>query len=369
MSAEVLVVGGGVVGCTVALRLAQRGLRTRVLERSVPGAEASTVAAGILAPLVEHEGDGDALALGRESRELHGALARELSETLAIDVGFRRSGVLRVALEGADDDRADAALLARAIEVGDRVERLDAAALRRAHADVTESARGAVALLDEAQLEPTTLLRAIAIAAERAGARFESGRTVREVVVSGDRARGVRVDGEVLEADHVVVAAGSWTSLVGGLPASIARVRPVRGQVITCELRPALRGPMLFGAGGYVVPRPDGRIVCGATTEHAGFAKELTLGGLASVAESATALVPRLASAAILSHAVSFRPLADDARPLVGRTGVDGLWLASGHYRNGILLAPITAEILAREIAGEVAHPLAASIDPRRSAA
>jgi glycine oxidase len=191
----------------------------------------------------------------------------------------------------------------------------------------------------------------------RAGARFRTGAYVREIVVQGDRVRGARVGGSLIEADQVVIAAGSWTSLVGGLGPSASAVRPVRGQILECETRPPIFRSIVFGAGGYVVPRPDGRILCGATTEEASFNKEVTLGGLGRLIHQATRVAPALRHAPIRGHRANFRPATDDELPILGPAGPAGLWVAAGHFRNGILLAPITAQIVAAMLTGE-APPL-----------
>lgn len=367
-AADAIVIGGGVMGCAIALRLAARGARPLVLERSVPGAEASSVAAGILAPLIEHGAPGTAVRLGARSRELHAALAEELREASSVDVGFRRSGAMIVALDDAEASGLEAR--ARAIEAsGGRAERIDARTARDREAHLSDEVRGAVDLDEEAQVEPPLLLRAMAIAAERAGARFRSGATVRGVRVEGDRARGVITDEGTLDAPHVIVAAGSWTALVPGLPASARVVRPIRGQLVHCETRPPVARRVIFGAGGYVVPRADGRVICGATMEDAGFRREVTLGGVAEVIARAVRVVPALAGAPLTGSAVSFRPATPDDLPLVGPAGPDGLWLATGHHRNGILLAPITAAIVADLVTGtpvSIAAEDLRAIAPRR---
>jgi glycine oxidase len=376
-SKDVVIVGGGVMGCASALRLAQAGLSVTVLERSVPGAEASSAAAGILGPAVEaHHGHGDGhphpgrrpaqdtlLTLGLRSRELHAGLARELRDDHGIDVGFRRCGVMRVAVR--EDERVALATHAALLRGRALVDAIDGDEARRREPALGPAVLEAIDLPEEAQLDPPSLLGALAIAAERAGVRFRTA-TVHGVIVENDRARGVRLDGETLGADHVVVAAGSWTSLVPGLRLDAARVHPVRGQILTTRTRPPVFRRVVFGAGGYVVTRPDGRVLCGSTEERVGFAREVTFAGLARIVELATTLAPRLADAPAESHWSSFRPGTADDLPLVGPAGPEGLWLASGHYRNGILLAPITAELVRDAILGEPLPEEATAIDPRR---
>lgn len=364
-TADALVVGGGIVGCTIAFRLAQTGMKVLVLERSVPGAEASSVAAGILGPAIEAHENGPALALGLRSRERHEALAAELREVHDIDVGFRRCGVMRVALDEADEreTRAQATMLEAE---GVRLERLSGDEARRREPSLAPEVRFAVDLPDEAQVEPKILLRAVAIAGERAGVSFRTGSIVRGVRIENDRVLGVELDDGFFAAKTVIIAAGSWTSLVPGLPIPPMAVYPVRGQVLSTSSRPPLFRRIVFGAGGYVVTRPDGRVMLGATVEQVGFAREATLGGLAELITRGVRVAPRLASATLEDHAVSFRPATRDSLPIIGLPGPEGLVIASGHYRNGILLSAITGDLVADLVAHGLRSPDLDALDPNR---
>lgn len=355
------------MGCTIALRLASRGVRTLVLERSVPGAEASSVAAGILAPRIEHRELGPALRLGLESRRLHEDLAHELRETLDIDVGFRRTGAMIVGFAG-ERDALEACACAMK-KMGAPIELLDGERARQREPNLSLNIEAAIELPDEAQVEPPLLLRALAIGAAHAGAELRSGTTVRQILVERGRARGVLLDTGAMQAEHVIVAAGSWTSMVQGLPREVPQVRPIRGQLLHCEMRPRVARRILFGAGGYIVPRPDGRVVCGATMEDVGFRSEVTLAGVREIISRATRVVPALGEAKLSASAVNFRPMSPDELPLVGSAGPEHLWLATGHHRNGILLAPLTAELIADFVTNSPSRILrddARAIDPRR---
>jgi len=367
---DVLVVGGGIVGCVAALRLRQAGLAVTLLERSVPGAEASSVAAGILGPAIEAHDTGHGglaspmLALGTKSRERHFDLARELLDEHGIDVGCRRCGVLRVAF--GDDDAELESHAAFLESAGVRVRRMSGAMARDIEPNLADSVTAAFELPDEAQVDPSALVRAVAIAAERAGVVFRTGAIVRGIRIDAGRVVGVDLDQGSLDAATVVVAAGSWTSLVPGIPIESTSVYPVRGQVLRTVTRPPLFRRIVFGAGGYVVTRPDGRVVLGATTEHVGFAREATLGGLVELASRGARIAPSLASAPLVDHAVSFRPATRDALPIIGTTGPSGLVIASGHYRNGILLAPITADLVTDLVAHGRRAPELDALDPGR---
>ena len=365
MQSDVIVVGGGVMGCSVAYRLAKDGARVTVLERSIPGAEASSAAAGILGPTVESFDDALALQLGRRSRELHAALAEELDELFGIDVGFRRCGVIKIALDQNELDELERQAESLRVQ-GVRCERWSAQELAEEEPSCNPDALGALSMSEDAQVEPTKLFSAVAVGAEHEGVTFRTGTTVRGLHVEGGRVRGVDLGGERLDGDAVVVAAGSWTTLIPGLPFESDAIFPVRGQMITTQTRPPLFRRVVFGAGGYVVTRPDGRVLCGSTMERVGFQRGITFGGMADVIAKAIRIAPSLQSSPIESHWSSFRPGTPDGLPLVGEAGIERLFLASGHYRNGILLAPLTAELVAEAMAGAPRSREAEALSPRR---
>jgi len=238
-AADVVIVGGGVMGCAVALRLARRGAAVTVIERGIPGAEASSAAAGMLAPQMEAEGPGPMLELGLRSRALYPALASELADMTGIDIGYVKSGVLAVALTE-DDERALGTRRVWQTARGMRVEALTGDAARVREPALGPAVHGALLFPDDAQVNARSLARAFSQAAAAAGARFLQGRYVRRVCIEGGVATGVELDGETLRAGTVVVAAGSWSGLVegAGVPASV--VRPARGQLVSIETRPPL---------------------------------------------------------------------------------------------------------------------------------
>ena len=184
--------------------------------------------------------------------------------------------------------------------------------------------------------------------------------------VEGGRVRGVQLGDEALEADRVVVAAGSWTTLIPGLPFESETIYPVRGQMIATHTRPPIFRRVVFGAGGYVVTRPDGRVLCGSTMERVGFARGITFGGMADVIGKATRIAPALAASCDRRALVELSPGTPDGLPLVGETRIEGLFVASGHYRNGILLAPLTAELIADAMAGNSVQAGARRFRPHR---
>ncbi|MCP3137718.1 glycine oxidase ThiO [Pyxidicoccus xibeiensis] len=348
---DVIIVGGGIMGCGIALRLRQAGARVTVLERSIPGAEASSAAAGILAPQMESDGPGPFLELCLRSRALYPAFAAELKELTGVDVAYRPCGVLKVAFSEADVHHLDSTVIWQRGE-GLRAELLDGAGARAMEPRLSPKALAAAWFPDDHQVDNRLLVRALTMAAARVGAEFRSG-YVRGVVHEQGRAVGVDLDGEVLRADAVVLAAGSWSALVQGAGVEAKAVRPARGQMVQFQTRLPLLERILTSEKGYLVPRADGRIIAGSTMELVGFDKQVTAAGLARILEMTLELCPELASAPVVETWAGFRPWTEDHRPYLGEGPVPGLFLATGHFRNGILLAPITAKLVTQAVLGQ----------------
>jgi glycine oxidase len=366
-SVDVVVVGAGIQGASVALRLARGGARVTVLERAVPGAEASSAAGGILSPGVEAVEPGPFYALCRASLARYAGFVQEVEESSGVHVSWRRLGTLEVAL---DDDHAKvlAARAERLSSHGLPVEVLDDAAVRRLEPGLSPEARGALFFEDEASLDPRLLGRAVYIAAARAGARFVSGE-VRRIAFDGGRVSGVDHATGRIAAGAVVLAAGSWSLLVEGHGLPPGAVRPVRGQIAVVDTRPPLLSRVIFSGNGYVVPRPDGRVLCGSTMEEAGFEKAVTAGGLRHVLDVGIEIAPALAAAPVVETWSNFRPASPDGEPILGPGTIPGLFYATGHTRNGILLAPITADAIAAAVLGGAPPVDLAPFSPGRLAA
>jgi glycine oxidase len=350
MAADVVVIGAGVQGSGVALRLAQAGLSVVVLERSIPGAETSAAAGGILSPGVEALEPGPFYRLGRASLARFPALAEELLALTGIHVGFRGGGTLEVAL---DDDHARL-LAARAAKIGAAglpVTVIDEVQARRLEPGLSPETRGALWFEDEASLDPRLLGRALAIAAQRAGARFLTGQ-VRRVIHQGGRAVGVEHESGRIDAGATVLAAGAWSLLVEGNGLPPRAVRPVRGQMAVVDTRPPLLSRVVFSGHGYAVPRADGRILIGSTMEEVGFEKQVTAGGLRHVLEVGMGIAPAIERAPVVETWANFRPASPDGEPILGPAAVPGLFYATGHTRNGILLAAISADAVAACVLG-----------------
>jgi glycine oxidase len=363
---SVIVVGGGVMGCASAWQLAKRGMLVTVLERSIPGAEASSAAAGILGAQLEAHGGGAMLELALRSRALYARFAKALGDETSIDVGFRQSGVMRVALD-ASGAKALTEQTAWQTRQGLRLERLRGAKARAVEPALSGAVSGAVRFPEDGRIDPPLLLRALQIAAERAGARFRTGAYVRSLVVRAGRARGVSLeDGNELLADQVVVAAGSWTTLIQGLGLASGAVRPARGQIVELTTPVPLLGGVVFGPRCYLVPRDDGRTLVGSTLEFVGYRRDVTARAVRDLLAAAIELVPGLADAQVSGSWSNFRPYTEDERPLLGATELPGLVLATGHHRNGILLAPVTAEIVVSAVLGKRSPVELAPFSPTR---
>ncbi len=338
------------MGASSAWELARQGASVTVLEKSIPGAEASSAAAGILGAEAEAHAPSPMLDLCRYSRTLYPKWVKALEKETQVSVGFLEGGCVEVAFTDAEKKRLTKSRKFQ-LESG-RAEELNKKSLRDLEPKLAPGATGGIYFPDDARITPIDLFRATHIAAERAGVTFRTGAYVRRVVTTTGKSGKPKVEGVLLEdetllrADVVVVAAGSWTPLVDGLPLRRTDVIPARGQVVElkCSAPPLAR--LAFGKGCYLVPRADGRVLVGSTLEFVGFKKGVTAKGIRDLLTAATQLVPELEEAELTKTWSNFRPYTEDHLPLLGAAGVEGLVIASGHYRTGILLAPATAKIV-----------------------
>ncbi|HZE49547.1 MAG TPA: glycine oxidase ThiO [Jatrophihabitantaceae bacterium] len=365
MRSDVIVVGGGVIGLGIAWRCAQRGLGVTVVDPS-PGSGATWTAAGMLAPTTElHYGEQALLALGLESARRYPAFVAELEDATGIEVGYRRDGTIVAAWDAADlAGLRDLQEFGRTL--GLTTELVTGRELRRLEPALASGLPGGLIAADDCQIDNRRLHDALVIALERAG-----GRLVREraASVSGDRV--TLATGDVLPAATVVVAAGAWTGQLDGVPAGAVPVHPVKGQTLRlrqsgdAQLRHVVRG-VVRGSPVYLIPRTNGEIVVGASSEEAGFDLSPRAGAIYELLRDAQALVPVLGEATFGEVSTSLRPGSPDNAPMVGPTSVAGLVVATGHYRNGILLAPVTADGVAELIADGALPDVLAPFTPSR---
>ncbi|MDQ0786463.1 glycine oxidase ThiO [Streptomyces sp. B3I8] len=372
-SPDVLVVGGGLIGLVTAWRTAGRGLSVTVLDPE-PGGGAAQVAAGMLAAVTElHHGEQTLLALNLESARRYPDFAAELTEVTGHDLGYRRCGTLAVALDA--DDRAHLrdlhALQGRS---GLASEWLSGRECRRLEPLLAPGVRGGLRVDGDHQIDPRRLAAALVVACERAGVVFHRACAER-LTVAGDRATGVVTgDGTAFTAGQVVLAAGSASGRLAGVPdAVLPPVRPVKGQVVRLTV-PKRYAPFLSrtvravvrGSHVYLVPRENGELVLGATSEELGWDTTVTAGGVYELLRDAHELVPGITELPLTETRAGLRPGSPDNAPLLGPTGLDGLLLATGHYRNGVLLTPVTGDVMADVLTTGVLPEEARPFSPRR---
>ncbi|MEU4271136.1 glycine oxidase ThiO [Streptomyces sp. NPDC026092] len=372
-TSDVLVVGGGIIGLVTAWRSAQRGLSTAVVDPE-PGGGAARVAAGMLAAVTElHYGEETLLALNLASAHRYPAFVAELEEATGHDVGYRACGTLAVALDA--DDRAHLRdLHALQIRSGLESEWLNGRECRRLEPMLAPGVRGGLRVDGDHQVDPRRLAAALVTACERAGVVFHRSLAERLTVVR-DRATGVTLaDGTELTADQVVLAAGSLSGRLAGVPPEVLPpVRPVKGQVLRLTVPPAF-APFLSrtvravvrGSHVYLVPRENGELVVGATSEELGWDTTVTAGGVYELLRDAHELVPGLTELPLTETLAGLRPGSPDNAPLLGPTALDGLRLATGHYRNGVLLTPVTGDVMAEFLTTGALPDEARPFTPRR---
>ena len=365
---DALVVGAGVIGLSCAWRAAERGLRVCVLERERPGTGASSVAAGMLAPVGEVSwGEERLMRANLESAAAWPAFAARLCEASGREVGYRVCGALHVAL-----DRDEAEELRRRHELqlslGLESEWLRPSECRRLEPGLATSVAGGIHAPAEAEADPRVVVSALAEALRKAGGEIVTGDSATEALMDGRRLRGVRTrEGREIEAGTVVLAAGAWSGEAEWLsPQARPPVRPVKGQIMVLRGAEPVCERIVASRWVYLVPRADGRLVVGATVEERGFERTITAGGIHELLREAYRLLPEVAELEIADMSVGFRPGSPDNAPLVGPGAIEGLVLATGHYRNGILLAPLTADAVAAILAGEEVAGAASGLDPDR---
>ena len=351
MQIDVAVVGGGVIGCSIALRLAQSGLKVAVIERGQIGREASWAAAGMLAAQTEASGPGPFFDLCLRSRSIFSEFAAEVTELSGIDVEYRDQGSLCIELT--EDDRQHAHQWTTwQRDVGLRTESIPLDTLRKMEPAVTELATGAVFVPNDHQIENRRLMSGLELALRRLGVQLIEDQTTTGLIVERNRVTGILCGAQRIDAGSVVIAAGCWSGQLLEPAGLRVETIPARGQMVALKgLRPPI-DHVVHSNRCYVIPRLDGRILVGATVEYVGFQKGITAGGISSLLAAAIEVAPALKSCEIVEAWSGLRPDTSDHLPILGASGIDSLLLATGHFRNGILLAPITAELITATILG-----------------
>ena len=340
-----VVIGAGLIGCSIALELATEKLKIAVLDKQQPGREASWAAAGMLSPAPDTAKDIPLLPLSRESLRIYPDFVRAVEQTSGETTGYTRNGTLQL-FSGPEAERERDALLAEHKRLGLAAESISAGAAREQEPSLDSAARALAFLPDEGAVDPRLLMDAVAGAARRRGVEIRANSAVTSLWQEQGRCVGVCADRKIA-AQHVILAAGCFS---GEVDQDLARrcvpTRPVRGQMLALKRGGFGLQCVLRSERGYLVPRADGRVVAGSTTEEAGFEKKVTAAGTVQILAAALELCPELAGAEIVETWSGLRPGTPDALPILGPTRMAGLIAATGHFRNGILLAPITAKLV-----------------------
>lgn len=367
---DVAVIGGGVIGLSVAWAAVRRGLQVLVLDRGEPEAGATYVAAGMLAPTSEAaHGEEALLTLGLASASRYEQWCAELTEASGLDPGLRRCGSLMLAR-----DRDEAEVLERELayrqSLGLAAHRLRPTEARRLEPALAPALRLALEIPDDHAIDPRALMAALGAAVRAAGAEVRSDAEVASLACSEERVEGVTLaSGERIGSERVVVAAGAWAAQLPGVPEHArVPVRPVKGQILRLRdpAGPGLISRVLRLADGYLVPRGDGRYVLGATVEERGWDRTPTAGGIYELLRAAREALPGVDEWIVEEVSAGLRPGTPDNSPLLGAGGLEGLFWATGHYRGGVLLAPITGEMLGAALMGEPPAPEAVPFWPGR---
>ncbi len=349
-SADVVIIGGGVIGLTIARALALRGVRDVCLvERAGLGAEASSAAAGMLLPQVEANAADDFFTLACRSRDLYPSFAAALREETGIDVELDTTGTLYLALTEHDQEEIEKRYTWQT-RAGLSVELLGAREARELEPCISEATFGALRFPKDIQVENRRLLSALANSVNKLGVTIVTETSVDSLIIENNRLTGVQTSRGSINCSIAVVAAGTWSSFIKS-PVPIPSIEPVRGQMVCLEAKPQLTRHVINSPRGYIVPRQDGRLLAGSTSERAGFAKYVTAGGISTILRNAQEIAPAISSLRIVDTWTGLRPYAADGLPVLGPCDeIDGLFYATGHYRNGILLAPLTGELISEQI-------------------
>jgi len=341
---DVVIAGGGVIGGAIALELARAGLRVALFDRQQPGQEASWASAGILSPAPENPGVVSMVPLGKASMSLYPEFVAQVEEISGTSVGYRPKGTLE-ALFSHDTKAELSTIIALHHGLGLKAEPLRPEDARELEPSLSEEVEAAVLRPEEASVDNRALTAAILKAAQRCGAEIFSGDGAKAIWREGNRCAGLVLQTEKVEANSTIIAAGCFSATIEGV-APFAPVRPAKGQMAALRADDVKIERVLWSEKIYLVPRNDGRVLAGATVEHAGFDKRVTAGGIEKILSAAIDLAPGLANARIEETWAGLRPDSPDHLPILGPTDIDGLLMATGHFRSGILLTPITARLI-----------------------
>jgi glycine oxidase len=370
-TADVIVIGGGVIGLTIARALALRGVQDVLLvERARVGIEASSAAAGMLAPQAEADSADDFFNLCCQSRDLYPTFAAALREETGIDSELDRTGTLYLAFNEHDQAEIERRYEWQ-VRAGLSVQKLNGGEARALEPGISERVSGALKFPNDIQVENRRLLSSLIAANEKLDVRIAAGTAVESIRINRGSIAGVETTSGFVSCSQIVLSAGAWCSYIK-VPDALRNpaIEPVKGQMVCFDsagVPHAISRHVIYSPRGYLVPRRDGRILSGSTTEHVGFDKAVTAAGVHSILSHALEIAPRISDLPLTSVWAGLRPRAPDSLPLLGPCEeIRGLTFATGHYRNGILLAPITGELIADAIVDNVVSPALSAFSPDR---
>jgi glycine oxidase len=373
----IVIIGGGITGLAIGWRLAQAGQRVTIFDRGAAAMESTWAAAGMLAPQIEAEFSEEMLLpLAIASKQAWPDFVAELESETKTRLDFRAHGTIQVALDRDDQEELDNRF-EYLVRNGLQVERISGYEARRIEPHLARGIQGAIFSSQDHQVDNRLTARALELAFKKAGGILRENSPVHEILVDCDCVKGVVTPAGITPADHVVIAAGAWSRNIHGIPeAARPPVRPLKGQMLALEMPST--GPLIehviWGPGNsivsnlYLAPKSDGRLVVGATVEEMGFDKRMTAGGMFEILRAAWEVLPGIYDLPILDSWAGLRPASRDDAPILGPSEVKGLTFATGHHRNGILLAPITASEVSRYILDGNVSELMAPFDVRRFA-
>ncbi|HEX3544726.1 MAG TPA: glycine oxidase ThiO [Candidatus Acidoferrum sp.] len=342
---DVAIAGGGLIGGAIAFELARAGLQVALFDSRQPGEGSSWAAAGILSPAPENSGMISTVPLGRASLQLYPEFVAAVEEISGQNAGYRAQGTIE-ALFSADAQEKLSTIIALHHGLGLKAEPVSADDAREMEPALSPELEAAVFRPDEACVDNRALTKAVLKAAERSSVKIFAASSVQSIVKNGEHCTGLLADGKRVESRWTVIAAGCWSGAIEGA-SQYAPVRPAKGQMIALRAKKDLSVErVLWSDYVYLVPRNDGKILAGATVEYVGFEKTVTAGGLQKIITAAVQLAPALTDAQMEETWAGLRPDAPDHLPIIGPTDLEGLLIATGHFRSGILLAPITAQLI-----------------------
>lgn len=368
MNSDVLIIGGGVIGLSIARELHKKGIsKITLVDKGVCGAESSWAAAGMLGPQAEADESGTFFDLCCSSRDLFPELADELLDETGIDIELARTGTLYLALADEDVEILNERLRWQK-KAGLAIEHLSAAATLRLEPNVSKDLRGSLFFPNDWQVENRKLVAALRRYAELNNIRVIEACAVTSLIVEKSRVTGAETDAGKITGDNTIVTTGAWTSLIKlGAADMPINVEPVRGQMIAFHTHDKIFRHVLYSRRGYVVPRMDNRILAGSTTEYVGFDRSTTADAARGLHRMAAEIAPEISELSVADHWSGLRPFVGDGLPVIGGiAGLAGLSIATAHYRNGILLGPITAKMIAERLFGDGADAIPRAFEADR---